>query len=159
MFWLSPVTCLIDLDHFREYPATLPLTCRSFLTRKTISLWRVIRPKMTHHTNRSSHTPSFYTAIDSFVIFAARNPESNDLPVRDPIGITIQDGPFPSFLPLGFSKNRCLFAHVEASQLIRNVSKTQERLLSRVLCVESNWHDIRDVSAKYVPLLTKSNFE
>lgn len=81
-----------------------------------------------------------------------------DLPVSDPIGITIHDGPFPSFLPLGFSKNRCLFAHVEASQLIRNVSKSNERLLRRVLYVESNWHNIREVSAKYVPLLNKSSY-
>ena len=81
-----------------------------------------------------------------------------DVPVSEPIGITIQDGPFPSFLPLGFSKNRCLFAHVEASQLLRNVSKTNERLLSRVLYVESNWHDTRMVSAKYIPLLNKSNY-
>jgi hypothetical protein len=81
-----------------------------------------------------------------------------DLPVDEPIGITIQDGPFPSFLPLGFSKNRCLFAHVEASQLIRNVSKENERLLSRVLYVESNWHNILKVSEKYIPILNKSNY-
>jgi hypothetical protein len=81
-----------------------------------------------------------------------------DLPINAPIGITIQDGPFPSFIPLGFSKNRCLFAHVEASQLLRNISKENERLLSRVLYIESNWHNIREVSAKYVPLLNKSNY-
>lgn len=81
-----------------------------------------------------------------------------DLPADSPMGITIQDGPFPSFLPLGFSKNRCLFAHVEASQLIRNVSKANERLLSRVLYVESNWHNILEVSTKYIPLLNKSKY-
>ena len=72
--------------------------------------------------------------------------------------MTIQDGPFPSFLPLGFSKNRCLFAHVEASQLIRNVSKSDARILSRVLYVESNWNNIREVSTKYVPLLNKAEY-
>jgi hypothetical protein len=81
-----------------------------------------------------------------------------DLPVSDPIGMTIQDGPFPSFLPLGFSKNRCLFAHVEASQLIRDVSKSDARILSRVLYVESNWNNIREVSVKYVPLLNKAEY-
>ena len=81
-----------------------------------------------------------------------------DLPVNDPIGITIQDGPFPSFLPLGFSKNRCLFAHVEASQLIRDVSKSDARILSQVLYVESNWNNILEVSAKYVPLLNKAEY-
>jgi len=81
-----------------------------------------------------------------------------ELPLKETIGITIQDGPFPSFIPLGFSKNRCLFAHVEASQLVRSVSQSNERLLSRVLNVKSNWHNIREISAIYIPLLKKSNY-
>ena len=81
-----------------------------------------------------------------------------DLPVAQPLGITIQDGPFASFLPLGFSPNRCLFAHVEASQLVRDVSAGRTPLLGRVLNVESNWQGIRDVSSPFVPLLKKAEY-
>lgn len=81
-----------------------------------------------------------------------------DLPVAAPLGVTIQDGPFASFLPLGFSPNRCLFAHVEASQLIRDVSAGRTPLLGRVLNVESNWQGVRDVSAPFVPLLKRAEY-
>ncbi len=81
-----------------------------------------------------------------------------DLPVDEPLGITIQDGPFPSFLPLGFSKNRCLFAHVESSQLIRCVSQGNARLLSEVLYVESNWEKTRETSANYIPILNMAKY-
>jgi glycine/D-amino acid oxidase-like deaminating enzyme len=81
-----------------------------------------------------------------------------DLPVNDPVGITIQDGPFPSFLPLGFSRNRCLFAHVEASQLVRDVSNGRTPLLNRVLNIQSNWSGVRDVSAPLIPIINRAQY-
>jgi glycine/D-amino acid oxidase-like deaminating enzyme len=81
-----------------------------------------------------------------------------DLPVDQPIGMTIQDGPFPSFLPLGFSRNRCLFAHVEASQLVRDVSSGTTPLLSRSLNVQTNWCGVRDVSAPYIPVIKRAEY-
>jgi hypothetical protein len=80
-----------------------------------------------------------------------------ELPIEKRLGVTIQDGPFPSFLPLGRS-NQYLLAHVEASQLIRDISSKTIPLLNRVAYVESNWPEIRDVCSEYIPVLKKATY-
>lgn len=80
-----------------------------------------------------------------------------ELPVEKKLGVTIQDGPFPSFLPLGHS-NRYLLAHVIASQLVREIRPGTVPLLNRVNYVESNWQQIKDVCSEYIPLLQKATY-
>lgn len=75
-----------------------------------------------------------------------------EMPGRERIGITVQDGPFPSMLPLGRT-SRHLLAHVEASQLKREISLQSTPLLRRVTHVESQWEEIRRVCAEYIPAL------
>ena len=78
--------------------------------------------------------------------------------MNEPLGITIQDGPFPSFIPYGFSTNQFLFAHVEESQLIRDISTGSTPLLSRVLNVVSNWKGTRDAGREFLPILDRSEY-
>jgi hypothetical protein len=78
-----------------------------------------------------------------------------ELPGVKKIGITIQDGPFPSFLPIGNS-NRYLLAHVITSQLIREVSKGSIPLTQRINYIESNWKSIRESCEEYIPLLKEA---
>ena len=80
-----------------------------------------------------------------------------ELPTKMRLGVTIQDGPFPSFLPFGNS-NKYLLAHVESSQLIRDVSSGTTPLLNRVNYVQSNWQQIRDTCSDYIPLLQKATY-
>ena len=80
-----------------------------------------------------------------------------ELPDVEKIGITIQDGPFPSFLPIG-NTNRYLLAHVITSQLIREVSKGSIPLTQRLNYLESNWHSIQKSCQEYIPLLKKANY-
>jgi len=80
-----------------------------------------------------------------------------ELPVKEQLGITVQDGPFPSFLPLGRT-NLSLLAHVEASQLIRDLSSGTTPLLNRVSYVESNWEKVQAVCAEYMPILHRCRY-
>lgn len=80
-----------------------------------------------------------------------------ELPVERKLGVTIQDGPFASFLPLGHT-NRYLLAHVEASQLVREIRPGTVPLLNRVAYVESNWQQIQEVCSEYIPLLKKATY-
>jgi len=67
-------------------------------------------------------------------------------------GVTIQDGPFPSVLPLGRG-DRYLLAHVVTSQLVREVSDEASGLLARVRNVVSEWESVLRVSSEYLPAL------
>jgi len=78
-----------------------------------------------------------------------------ELPIEDRIGITVQDGPFPSFLPIGNS-NRYFLAHVIASQLIREISPGGVPLLNRVSYVESNWEQIQKACSIHIPILKEA---
>ena len=80
-----------------------------------------------------------------------------ELPVERKLGVTIQDGPFVSFLPLGHT-NRYLLAHVTASQLIREICPGTVPLLNRVNYVESNWQQVKEVCSEYIPLLRKATY-
>jgi len=80
-----------------------------------------------------------------------------ELPVEKRLGVTIQDGPFTSFLPLGHS-NYYLLAHVEASQLMREISLGTVPLLNRVSYIESNWQQIQDVCSEHIPVLRKATY-
>jgi len=80
-----------------------------------------------------------------------------ELPDVDKIGITIQDGPFPSFLPIG-NTNRYLLAHVITSQLIREVSKGSIPLIQRLNYLESNWYSIQKSCEEYIPLLKDAKY-
>ena len=80
-----------------------------------------------------------------------------ELPVKNRLGITVQDGPFPSFLPLGHT-NRYLLAHVITSQLVREIRAGTVPLLNRVNYVESNWQQIREDCSEYIPLLKKATY-
>ncbi len=80
-----------------------------------------------------------------------------ELPVAEKLGVTVQDGPFVSFLPLGHS-NRYLLAHVTASQLARDICPETVPLLKRVNYIESDWQGILDACAQYIPLLRKATY-
>ena len=80
-----------------------------------------------------------------------------ELPVERKLGVTIQDGPFASFLPLGRT-NKYLLAHVEASQLVREIRPRTVPLLNRAAYVESNWQQIQEVCSEYIPLLRKATY-
>jgi hypothetical protein len=80
-----------------------------------------------------------------------------ELPGVGPLGVTVQDGPFPSFLPLGRTR-QCLLAHVIASQLKREISKDSVPLLHRVMHIESNWENVQRVCAEYVPILNECRY-
>lgn len=73
------------------------------------------------------------------------------------IGITIQDGPFPSILPIG-NTNQYLLAHVETSQLIREISTGSIPLTQRLNYLESNWDEIKRSCAEYIPILEESKY-
>jgi len=80
-----------------------------------------------------------------------------ELPVKQTLAITVQDGPFPSFMPLGFT-NQYLLAHVEASQLIRESSKETTPLLNRVSYVPTDWLTIQNICSEYIPLLAQARY-
>ncbi|MDD4859937.1 MAG: FAD-dependent oxidoreductase [Dehalococcoidales bacterium] len=80
-----------------------------------------------------------------------------ELPVAEKLGITVQDGPFPSFLPLGHT-NQYLLAHVIASQLVREIQPGTIPLLNRVPYIESNWAQVQNACAEYIPLLKKAKY-
>jgi hypothetical protein len=80
-----------------------------------------------------------------------------ELPVTKRLGVTVQDGLFPSFIPIG-QTNQYFLAHAETSQLIREVSKSTTPLLNRVGYVESNWQEILKSCSEYIPLLWKAKY-
>ena len=80
-----------------------------------------------------------------------------ELPTVNTLGITIQDGPFPSFLPIG-NTNRYFLAHVETSQLIREISTGSIPLTQRLNYLESNWAEIQKSCAEYIPLLKNARY-
>ena len=80
-----------------------------------------------------------------------------ELPTTKKLGITIQDGPFPSFLPIGNS-NKYFLAHVETSQLIREISTGSIPLTQRLNYLESNWHEIKRSCEEYIPLLKNAKY-
>lgn len=77
------------------------------------------------------------------------------LPGLPRIGVTIQDGPFPSFLPFGRGDSY-LLAHVVASQLVRDVSDSAAGLLARVPSVVSDWERVLEASVPYAPVLRRA---
>jgi len=79
------------------------------------------------------------------------------IPEINKIGLTVMDGLYPSLLPLGQS-DEYLFAHAEESQLKREVSIASSGILSRVNYVESNWDEIKKVSAQYLPILERATY-
>jgi len=80
-----------------------------------------------------------------------------ELPSSKKLGITIQDGPFPSFLPIG-NTDRYFLAHVETSQLIREISTGSIPLTQRLNYLESNWSEIQNSCAEYIPLLKNAKY-
>ena len=80
-----------------------------------------------------------------------------ELPSTKKLGITIQDGPFPSFLPIG-KTNRYFLAHVETSQLIREISMGSIPLTQRLNYLESNWSEIQNACSEYIPLLKNAKY-
>ncbi len=80
-----------------------------------------------------------------------------ELPIKNRLGVTIQDGEFPSFLPLGRT-NYYLLAHVKTSQLIRKVSSGTAPILNRVGFIESNWSNIIESCSEYITLLKKAAY-
>jgi hypothetical protein len=80
-----------------------------------------------------------------------------ELPITNRLGITIQDGPFPSFLPIG-KTNRYFLAHVETSQLIREISTGAVPLTQRLNYLESNWSEIQSSCSEYIPLLKNAKY-
>jgi hypothetical protein len=80
-----------------------------------------------------------------------------ELPIKKRLGVTVQDGPFPSFLPLGRT-NWYLLAHVETSQLIRKISLETTPILSQVGFIESNWNNVLKSCSEYIPLLNKADY-
>ncbi len=103
-----------------------------------------------------------YNAVLRWLGFPARRFQFNlqeldviRLPGVRRLGITVQDGPFPSVLPFGRG-DTYLFAHVLASQLVRDVSDSEVGLLSRVPNVVSNWERVLDVSVPYIPILRRA---
>ena len=79
------------------------------------------------------------------------------LPGNPRMGITVQDGPFPSFLPLG-TTNRYLLAHVTASQLIRESTYNTIPLMRRNLVIETNWENIQNICSEHIPLLKNAQY-
>jgi glycine/D-amino acid oxidase-like deaminating enzyme len=80
-----------------------------------------------------------------------------ELPLRRRIGVTVQDGPFPSIIPEANSR-RYLMAHVNESMLAREISLRDVPLLRRVNYVESNWSRVLDVCAEYIPILRRATY-
>lgn len=96
--------------------------------------------------------------------FAARKLQFNlqeldviELPLDRRVGVTVQDGNFPSFIPLA-GTNRYLMAHVIESQLVREISAGTTPLLGRSNYVESNWSKVREVCAEYLPIVKKATY-
>jgi hypothetical protein len=73
------------------------------------------------------------------------------------IGVTIQDGPFASILPLGRT-DEYLLAHVETSQLIRDVSDNTIPLMNRVGYIESNWQHIKESCSEHIPIIQSAEY-
>lgn len=80
-----------------------------------------------------------------------------ELPVERRIGLTVQDGPFPSVLPIAHT-NQYLLAHVIESQLVREISSGEIPLLHRVPYVESNWERVQAVCSEYLPILKRAKY-
>lgn len=80
-----------------------------------------------------------------------------ELPATKKLGITIQDGPFPSFLPIG-NTDQYFLAHVETSQLIREISTASIPLTQRLNYLESNWQEIKQSCEEYIPLLKNAKY-
>jgi len=75
-----------------------------------------------------------------------------ELPLQRRIGVTVQDGPFPSIIPIANSY-QYLMAHVIESQLVREISEADIPLLYRTSYVESNWERVLAVCREYIPIL------
>ncbi len=75
-----------------------------------------------------------------------------ELPLERRIGVTVQDGPFPSIIPIANTR-QYLMAHVIESQLVREISTNDIPLLYRSSYVESNWDKVLAVCREYIPIL------
>ncbi len=80
-----------------------------------------------------------------------------ELPLKRRIGVTVQDGPFPSIIPIANS-SQYLMAHVIESQLVREISSADIPLLYRTSYVESNWSKILEVCREYIPILDEVKY-
>jgi hypothetical protein len=78
-----------------------------------------------------------------------------ELPLDRRVGVTVQDGNFPSLLPIANSK-RYLLAHVIESQLVREISFRGDPLMSRVSYVEGNWQGVREACQGHLPILRQA---
>ena len=76
-------------------------------------------------------------------------------PRNERIGITVVDGHYPSFLPIGKS-NRHLFAHVIHSQLIKK--ETTKNLFLETNYIKDNYEMIKRESEKILPILKNSRY-
>lgn len=80
-----------------------------------------------------------------------------ELPLERRIGVTVQDGNFPSIIPVANSR-RYLMAHVVESQLVRKISTGGVPLLSRTPYIESNWKGVLEACAEYIPILRRATY-
>lgn len=80
-----------------------------------------------------------------------------ELPLTERVGVTVQDGPYPSIIPLANTR-RYLLAHVLESQLVREISAGETPLLNRAAYVESNWTNVLKACAEYLPILNKAAY-
>jgi hypothetical protein len=109
-------------------------------------------------------TYAHYNTFCDWFGFPQRNFQFNlqeldiiELPRDLRLGVTIMDGVFPSFIPMGKTPFHIL-AHVNASQLIRESSSHIKPLLSRVSVLESNWAGVLEASSEYLPILKEARY-
>jgi hypothetical protein len=109
-------------------------------------------------------TYAHYNTFCEWFGFPQRNFQFNlqeldviELPRGLRLGVTIMDGVFPSFIPMGKTPYH-LLAHVNASQLIRESSSQTKPLLSRVSVLESNWAGVLEASVEYLPILKEARY-
>jgi hypothetical protein len=81
-----------------------------------------------------------------------------ELPLQHKSGMTVMDGEFPSFIPLGFS-NFFLLAHVVTSMLRRDSSFQTQSLIARSLNIESNWSGVQASCALQLPVVSQARYQ
>ncbi|MBI4424305.1 MAG: FAD-binding oxidoreductase [Elusimicrobia bacterium] len=109
-------------------------------------------------------TYAYTNRFCSWLGFAPRSCQFNlqeidvvELPLARRIGVTVQDGNFPSIIPLAHTR-RYLMAHVIESQLVRKVSVGDVPLLNRTPYIESNWAGVLEACVEYLPILRQVQY-
>lgn len=78
------------------------------------------------------------------------------LPTSRRLAVTVMDGPFCTFLPMGRT-DRFILGHVKESVLVSDVSRgAPDRLEARAF--PSRWPVIRDACAEYFPVVRRAKF-